>query len=212
VRADEAPPNQSPVAVRQLPHARRLITWLCPPFFGCTAYPTLLLGLGSFLHFCQLKNDMDPVTAIGLACNVLDLVDKAIKCGKIVHKLYKDGFTDDQEDLETVADTMETVVTELHKASNTAKVRKSAMDPQIVQLLTRSTTLCASLRDLIKKCKPEKSGSWKAAGVAALKKLVHKSEIETLEKSLDTCRANLGVSFSAATQYGSRLCLGVTLT
>ena len=155
---------------------------------------------------------MDPVTAIGLACNVLDLVDRAIKCGKIVHKLYKDGFTDDQDDLETVADTMETVVARLREAPKTANVRKSAMDPQIAQLLTKSTTLCASLRDLIKKCKPEKTGSWRAAGVAALKKLVHKSEIQTLEKNLEACRSNLGVSFSAVTQYGSSLCLGAMLT
>lgn len=147
---------------------------------------------------------MEPLTALGLACNVLDLMEKAIKCGKIVHKLHKDGFTDDQDDLETVADTMETVAAGLQKAPNNANIRKSAMDPQIAKLLTRSATFCASLRDLIKQCKPETKGSWRAAGVAALKKLVRKSEIESLEKNLETCRSNLTAAFSAATQYSSK--------
>lgn len=146
---------------------------------------------------------MDPVTALGLACNVLDLVEKAIQCGKIVWKLHKDGFTDDQADLETVADTMEAVVSGLQKAPNKVKVRKSDLDPQIAKLLTRSAGLCASLRDLIKKCKPDTQGSWRAAGVAALKKLVHKSEIESVEKELETCRVNLIAIFSAATRYDS---------
>ena len=85
---------------------------------------------------------MEPLSALSLACDVLDLVERAIKCGKIVYKLYKDGFTDDQDDLETVADTMETVVAGLQKAPIKANVRKSAMDPQIVKLLTQSTKLC----------------------------------------------------------------------
>jgi hypothetical protein len=148
---------------------------------------------------------MDPLTAIGLACNVIDLVDNAIKCGKVVYKLYKDGFTDDQDDLKAVAETMEAVVTGLQKAPNKANVRKTALDPQITELLTRSSTLCTSLRDLIKKCQPKTKGSWGSAGVAALKKLVHKSEIESLEKDLETCRNSLVVVFSAATQYGSSL-------
>jgi hypothetical protein len=143
---------------------------------------------------------MDPVTALGLACNVLDLVGKAIKCGKTVYKLYKDGFTEDQEDLESVAGTLESVVTGLQKVPNNANVRKSAMDPQIFKLLTESTKLCGELRDLVKKCKPKTPGSWRAAGVAALKKLVHKSDIESLEKKLETCRINLIAVLSAATQ------------
>jgi hypothetical protein len=183
------------------------------------------------------STNMDPLTAIGLACNVLDLVGKAIKCGKTVYKLYKDGFTEDEEDLESVAGTLESVVTGLQKAPNNANTRKSAMDPQIVKLLTESTKLCVELRDLVKKCKtatsttttsattstttssktpssaaassttitstismPKTSGSWRAAGVAALKKLVHKSDIESLEKKLETCRINLIAVLSAATQ------------
>lgn len=156
-------------------------------------------------RFLSSQNDMDPLTALALACNVLQLVDQAIKCGQIVQKLHKDGFTDDQSDLEAVADTMEGVVTALQKAPNNANVRKSALDPEITKLLTRSSTLCASLRDLIKKCQPETKGSWRSAGVAALAKLVHKSEIESLKNDLETCRASLAAVFSAATQYGLSL-------
>jgi hypothetical protein len=146
---------------------------------------------------------MDPATAIGLACNVLDLVDRAIACGKTVHKLHKDGFTEDQADLGAVADTMEEVVTGLQKAPTNAKVRKSALDPEIAKLLTKSTLFCINLRDLLKKCQPETKGSWRSAGVAALTKLVRKSEIESVKNDLEACRASLAIVLSAATQYDS---------
>jgi hypothetical protein len=217
---------------------------LLTPFATSQHYRRLAVCLGLFpgifvLRFSihqgiiPIPTNMDPLTALGLACNVLDLVGKAIKCGTTVYKLYKDGSTEDQEDLESVAGTLESVVTGLQKAPNNANVRKSAMDPQIVKLLTESTKLCVELRDLVKKCKtatsaattstttssattssaaassttttstnsrPKTSGSWRAAGVAALKKLVHKSDIESLEKKLETCRINLIAVFSAATQ------------
>ena len=144
---------------------------------------------------------MEPLTALSLACNVLQLVDEAFKCGKIIFKLYQDGFTDDQVDLEGIADTMEEIVTGLQKAPNNANVRKSALDPKIAELLTKSSKLCASLRDLIKKCRPETKGSWRSAGVATLKKLAHKSEIESLRNNLDTCRTELVAVLSSATQY-----------
>jgi uncharacterized protein Yka (UPF0111/DUF47 family) len=144
---------------------------------------------------------MDPITALGLACTVLDLVDRAIQCGKMVKKLHDEGFTDDQQDLKAVADTMEAVVSGLQKAPSNAKVRKSDMDPQMANLVTKSATLCASLRNLLKKCTPEMEGSWTSAGIAALRRIVHKSEIESIEKELEACRTNLTTLFSATTQY-----------
>jgi hypothetical protein len=149
---------------------------------------------------------MDPLTALGLVCNVLDLVNRAANCGKTVHKLHKDGFTDDQADLEAIADTMEEVVTGLlQKAPNNASGGKSALDQETAKLLTKSTLLCIDLRDLVKKCRPETKGSWRSAGVAALVKLVRKSEIESLKTDLETCRSSLTAVLSAATQYGSSL-------
>jgi hypothetical protein len=143
---------------------------------------------------------MDPITALSLACNVLQLVDAAIKCGETVYKLYKDGFTEDQEDLESLAGTMESVVSGLQNTPNTANVRRSAIEPEIVKLLNESTKLSKELRDLVKEGKPKTPGSLKAAGVAAMKKLVHKSDVEALREKLETCRINLIAVFSAATQ------------
>lgn len=157
---------------------------LPPPF---QLYPSTGLG-------------MEPVSALAFACNILDLIERGIKCGKIVYILYEDGITKDQDDLESMADTMDSVVAGLQKAPANTGIRKSAWDPQIDRVLTKSTAVCAKLRDLIKKCQPETKGSWKAAGVAALKKLVHKSDIEALETDLETCRTDLSTLLSAATQ------------
>jgi len=144
---------------------------------------------------------MEPLSALALACNVLDLVERGIKCGRLVCALYKDGATDDQEALEAMADTMGSVVVALQEAPRNANIRKSALDPQIDKLLARSTTLCIQLRDLVHKCQPPTRGSWKAAGLAALRKAVHKSEVEALEKDLESCRNGLVALFCAATQY-----------
>ena|ERR1700761_2990195 len=148
---------------------------------------------------------MDPISALGLTCNVLDLVDRAIKCGKVVYKIQKDGFTDDQADLETIADTMEEVVTGLKQAPANNNIRKSALDPEIVKLLFKTSVICTNLRDLIKKCQPEKKGSWRSAFGAAIVKMVKKSEIESLKTDLETCRSNLTVLFSASAQYDTGL-------
>lgn len=144
---------------------------------------------------------MEPLSALALACNVLDLVERGIKCGKLVCALYRDGTTSDQDDLEAMVDTMDSVVVGLQTAPKNANIRKSVLDPQIDRLLARSTTLCTELRDLINKCKPETKGSWKTAGLAALRKVVHKSGVEALEKDLESCRSGLVALFSAATQY-----------
>lgn len=145
---------------------------------------------------------MDPISALAFACNVLDLVEKGIKCSKAVYTLYKDGSTDDQDDLTTMAETMETVVADLQRAPIKANVRKSTLEPQIAKLLAKSTTHCSELQGLIKKCQPDAKGSLKATGLALFQKLVRKSEIEALVRDLQTCRAGLAALLSTATQYG----------
>ena len=144
---------------------------------------------------------MEPLAALGLACNVLQLVDTAIACGKVVHKLHQDGSTSHQNDLTAAADTMDTVVAGLQTAPGNANVQKSAVDPQVTKLLTRATELCTSLRALIKKCQPQVKDSLRSVGSAAFNMLVHKSEIESLAKELETCRSSLVAIFTAATQY-----------
>ena len=145
---------------------------------------------------------MEPLSALALACNVLDLVERGIKCSKVVYALYKDGSTDDQDDLTTMANTMETVVADLKQAPTRANVRKSALDPQISKLLAKSTALCSELHGLIKKCQLGAKGSLGGAGVALFRKLVHKSEIEALVRDLQTSRTGLAALLSTATQYG----------
>ena len=149
----------------------------------------------------DIKEVMEPLSALAFACNVLDLVEKGIKCSQALYALYKEGATDDQNDLATLVSTIDAVVTGLQQAPASAGIRKSALDSQLAKLLVRSTEICSKLRDLTKKCQPEGKGSIKAAGVALFKKIVHKSEIETLERDLQTCRAGIASLLSTATQY-----------
>ena len=141
---------------------------------------------------------MDPVTAFMLFCSVLDLVDKSITYGKLVKKLYDVGLTDDHENLENGIKTMETVVAELGQAQTKAGHPKSGLDLQIANVISRCVTFCTSLQALLDKCKPKRAGSWRSASAAAIRLLLKESEIQTVQKGLEDCRAQLSVLFSAS--------------
>lgn len=144
---------------------------------------------------------MEPLSALALACNVLDLVERGIQCGRLVSTLYRDGTTRDQDGVEDMVDTMNSVIVGLQTAQKHDNTCESALGHQIEELLVRSTALCTELRDRIRKCQPETKGSWRAAGLAALRKVLHKSGTEALEKELESCRSGLVTLFSAVTQY-----------
>jgi len=145
---------------------------------------------------------MEPLSALAFACNVIDLVERGVKCGQVLYALYKDGATDDQDDIATIADTMEAVVVGLQQAPAKAGIRRSAIDSELTKLLAKCTAVCTKLRDLLKKCQPEKKDSITAAGRALFRKLVHISDMEALDRELHICRTGIVSLLSAATQYG----------
>lgn len=66
------------------------------------------LSRGKTLHFLaalsqqyDLLDFMDPVTVLGVFCNVLDLVKTAIKLSKTVKELHDKGSSKDYEELGT---------------------------------------------------------------------------------------------------------------
>jgi hypothetical protein len=67
---------------------------------------------------------MDPLTALSVACNVIDLVSTAISCGLAVRDIYKsvDGRTRANAALEKEVDGMKAVVLLLREKNSKIKV------------------------------------------------------------------------------------------
>lgn len=144
---------------------------------------------------------MEPVAAIAFTCNILDLIEKAIQCGKIVRKLHDIGTTDGHRELEEMTGMMETVVKDLEHAQSKVKQLKSATDSKVVDVIAKTNTLCTSLRDVLKKCKPVKEGSWRSAGLAALRTLQKSSDIRKFQKDLEGYREELSILIPITVQY-----------
>jgi hypothetical protein len=141
---------------------------------------------------------MDPVTALGLACNVLDLVKTAISLGKVAKHLHDTGSTKEHEELESLADRLDAVMSGLQTAANSAKVPKSGFDKEITSCIAECTTQCTLLRNLLADCKPEKEGSWRSANMALFRTFKNKSKIDDAHSKLEGSRAALSSLFAAA--------------
>jgi hypothetical protein len=144
---------------------------------------------------------MDPVTAFSLFCSVLDLVEKGVNYGIMLHKLYTDGQTDAQEGVQSNLANMDVVVAGLRKAESDAKSPGNEMDARIALVVARSATLCDTLGALLKKCKPKRQKSCGSAFAASIRILRYKSKIEDTQQKLEDCRTELNILFSATAQY-----------
>ena len=58
---------------------------------------------------------MDPISGLSFACNMLDMVDRAIKYGKTIKEIYDSstGLSSKHENLDSVAKSMIAVTEEL---------------------------------------------------------------------------------------------------
>ncbi|KAK8112911.1 hypothetical protein PG984_013437 [Apiospora sp. TS-2023a] len=118
---------------------------------------------------------MDPLSALSLSCNVLDLIEKAVKCALLVKKLHDGASMEIGEDAETVYDNMQELQT--------------SMD----NILAHCEEHCLALDKVLCKCKPTKKSSWRSAGAAAIRLKISKSDIEGLERKLKEQRTALGM-------------------
>ncbi|RYP56965.1 hypothetical protein DL769_009789 [Monosporascus sp. CRB-8-3] len=134
---------------------------------------------------------MDPFTTINLACNLLDLVERAIECGKIIKAFHDGRSIEGYHGLKEAAEQIETVVNDLTLAQNKTKHQKSKTDFEIENIIGKVKTSCTSLRDALQKCQPEREGSWRHASAAALRALLKSSEIRKFQKEIEDHRNEL---------------------
>ncbi len=88
---------------------------------------------------------MDPVSALALSCNILDLLELGIKAGRVVKEIYKepDGLRERHQALLDQANTLSTVAAGLQQAQST--IALSPVDARMRDVSTKCSAVCRKI-------------------------------------------------------------------
>lgn len=151
---------------------------------------TLAIRVCSKVDEAQPSGIMDPLTALGVTCNVVDLVGTAINCGLAVKQVYDsvDGFKKEHEILRNAAENMSSVVRRLQDEK--AEIALCTKDEKVEEITARCVTLCQELQTALEECRSKKR-SILSASKATIKAALRSGKIDLLQKELDMCRKAL---------------------
>lgn len=127
---------------------------------------------------------MDPVSALGAAAAALALVERAIKTGRDIKKIYDsvDGIRDKEKALLEQSDTLSIIVKDLRNASTDA--RKGLVDSRMREISSKCVLLSLAIQKVIDKCR-HKDMSVLSTAISAAQLWLHKSDIDNLQKELE---------------------------
>lgn len=142
---------------------------------------------------------MDPLTAIGLASNILSFIDfsaRLLKGAKEIH--------DSQHGVLEENRSRETTVREMQRMSTRMLAPGSGDNPEDDSSLSNLARECRGLStqliSLLEKIKPKVSGSTTQSLASAMRNKIHDSERASLEARLNDCRAQLHLELSNLTR------------
>lgn len=125
---------------------------------------------------------MDPISALGLGCNILTLVGQAITCGRIVKQIYDsaDGLQKAHETVGIQADRMKEVINFLWEQQSEIA---AAEDEKLKEIASRCVRASEQLRAVIDDCRA-KDVNLKiyATGKAAFKSLWNRDKSAALQE------------------------------
>lgn len=154
---------------------------------------------------------MDPLTAIGLASNILSFIDfsaRLLKGAKEVHD-SQHGVLEENRSRETIVREMQHMSTRILVSESSEKVD----DTSGLRVLAREChELSTELISLLEKIKPKDSGSVTQSLASALRNKIYDSDRAGLEARLNNCRAQLHLELSNLTRsarvvFRSTVCL-----
>ncbi|KAK0664531.1 hypothetical protein QBC41DRAFT_376297 [Cercophora samala] len=127
---------------------------------------------------------MEALAALGLACNILDNIDRACKYVKKTKEIYDSamGLSGEVENLVEVVKTMAQVTEEMQKLQ--PRVLQSTADQAMCEVIGESLQLTKDINALMLSCLPKTEHSWLSAAAATIRSRRKRSELATLEKTL----------------------------
>lgn len=143
---------------------------------------------------------MDPLTALGLASNVIQVVDFSIQLVSKGVEIYKDGSLAENIDAEEITQSLKGLNGKLQRSvqDSTCGGPLSEADQSLMGLCANCERTANELLTMFDQIKiTGKHRKWKSAR-QALKSIIKKENLELLARRLDTYRSeiNLNVTLS----------------
>jgi hypothetical protein len=146
---------------------------------------------------------MEPVTAIALFCNVLDLADRGIGAVRAFKELYGSttGQTDQHETINKLVGSMNVVVAELGKQLSRASAFETEYREELHRIAAECNSITSEINAILKKCKARRIGSFWSSSRATVRSLMKKTVIESHLATLEKHRRDLNSIVKLSTQY-----------
>lgn len=127
---------------------------------------------------------MDPVSALSLACNILDLIERGYECAAVIKEIHDSeaGLVKKHEILISEIDVLSDIAAALDGARH--EIAKCPTDVRMREIATKCFSICAAIQEIVNKCRPDKAGSFRSAAQASIRIFLRKSDIETLQAEL----------------------------
>ncbi len=146
---------------------------------------------------------MDPLSALSLSCNILDLLDLGIKTGGIIKEMYRapEGLSKRHEALLDQAATLSTIAAGLQQAGRTIAQNQNPVDARMKDVAAKCSAVRLKIEAVVAKCKAKKTDSVVSATSAAVRILLSRSDVEKLETELKDAFTELSSLVTTKTLY-----------
>ena len=143
---------------------------------------------------------MDPLTAIGLASNILSFIDFGVKVvsGAIEIHESTSGITEETRSTKTIVTEIRHFASKLQPPDH---AQLTGDEKSLCTLANECDALAKQIIALIEKAEPKSPKSKSASLRAAVKTMWYESDRRKLEERLSKCRGQLGLQL----QYLTRL-------
>ncbi|KAI0104231.1 hypothetical protein GGR51DRAFT_522080 [Nemania sp. FL0031] len=153
----------------------------------------IVISHSSRIQSCisALSSTMDPLSALSLACNIIDLVSKAIKGVVAIVEVSKsaNGVSNANETINREADGLKGIVEDLRGYQSQPAYETA--DRKVQEISTTLISRCDELQKVLNGCKSSRRFGILSATNAYLKVLHKKEDIEHLQNNIVSSRDEL---------------------
>lgn len=127
---------------------------------------------------------MDPITALGLACNILQLVEQGIEAAKVCKQLYRQGSLDENKKIEEYATLLSAENRDLEATFGKQALTTPTRATGLQKVANDAYKTAAELNKILNQLKVSKN-QMGAAFRTSLKTLVKKGTIDRVRTELE---------------------------
>lgn len=145
---------------------------------------------------------LEPLSALSLFCNVLELAEKGVKAVKFAKDTYAaaDGIAKDHRNLLAFSTQMEDIVIGIRGSVQTVDVLQTA-DEEVLKVAATCQDLINQYKSVLERCRAQKRGSISASTKATIRSVFAKGELENLYQSLEAQGSMLRTALASTARH-----------